>query len=111
MVKFIFSTFEKARERFGTPRRDIPEHVPLRQMFFFDIMFLNGGHLPPTGRNCNICGKIGHWAKECPYNKANRGQEGKNRSKKNQKEMKKVEQNKQEGMTNTKGRTIRKKNG
>lgn len=99
MVRFILSAFEKAREHFGTPRRDIPDNIQQRQRFFFNAMLLNGGYMPPTGRNCNICRKIGHWAKECPYNKANRGQEGKKARKKTQKDKdNKVENNEVEGM-------------
>jgi flagellar biosynthesis GTPase FlhF len=68
MVRFIRSTFEKARERFGTARHDIPGHVQGRQRFFFDPYTLTDGLMPPTDRNCRVCGKIGHWGKQCPYN-------------------------------------------
>lgn len=95
MATFILSTFEKAREHFGTPRRDIPDNIQQRQRFFFNPMLLNNGCMPPTGRNCNLCGKIGHWAKECPYNKANRGQEGKKARKKTQKDKDNKDENKQ----------------
>lgn len=76
MVKFIRSTFEKARDRFGTARQDIPVDIQARQRFFFDTSILNDGLMPPTGRNCNICGKIGHWAKQCAYNKSRRDKAG-----------------------------------
>lgn len=80
MVKFIRSTFERARVRFGTARENIPLGGQERQRYFFDSFFLTNGLLPPMGRNCNICGKIGHWAKECPFNKSNRKKEGQNKT-------------------------------
>lgn len=88
MVKFIRSTFERAREHFGTARRSIPVVIKQRQRSFFDVQILTNGRLPPTGRNCNVCGKIGHWAKECPFNKSRR-------EKKQQNEEDKVQQNNQ----------------
>lgn len=85
MVKFIRSTFEKARDRFGTARQDIPVDVQARQRFFFDTFILNDGLVPPTGRNCNICGKIGHMAKECAYNNSRRDKAGKDQQNKTEK--------------------------
>ena len=82
MAKFILSTFVKAREWFGVPRGNIPKGGQLRQRYFFNPVVLNEGYLPPTDRNCNICGKIGHMARKCPYNRNNR--EGKNHQKRRQ---------------------------
>ncbi|CAB4006799.1 terminal uridylyltransferase 4-like isoform X1, partial [Paramuricea clavata] len=84
MVRFIRSTFERARERFGTARPDIPANGQDRQRFFFDTYFLTNGFMPPTDRNCNVCGKIGHWAKECPYNKSRRKKGEQNKAEKGQ---------------------------
>jgi hypothetical protein len=84
MVRFIRSTFERARERFGTARPDIPVNGQERQRFFFDTYFLTNGFMPPTDRNCNVCGKIGHWAKECPYNKSRRKKGEQNKAEKGQ---------------------------
>ena len=97
MTKFILPTLVKARERFGIPRQDTPQHGEMRQRFFFDPGVLNDGCLPTTERNCNICGKIGHRARECPYKKPK--QEWRNQKKKNQKDKeKKVETNKLKGI-------------
>ncbi|KAJ7325328.1 Terminal uridylyltransferase 4 [Desmophyllum pertusum] len=44
---------------------------------FFDVYFLTDGYEAPTDRNCRVCGKIGHIAKDCPHNKSNRRAEQK----------------------------------
>lgn len=69
------STFIRGRERFGFPRYDIPPQ--LCQRFFFDVYFLTDGYEAPTDRNCRVCGKIGHIAKDCPRSKSNRRAEEK----------------------------------
>ena len=84
MVKFIRSTFERARVRFGTAQAGIPYVGQERQRYFFDPFFLTNGYLPPADRNCKVCGKIGHWAKECPYNKSKRGKGQNNKNEKGQ---------------------------
>ncbi len=98
MVKFIRSTFERARERFGTPRHDIPINVQERQRYFFDTIFLTNGLMPPADRNCHVCGKIGHWGKQCPYNHKNkRRNEEQNKTEKSQQDQEeKGKQDKQE---------------
>ena len=96
MVKFIRSTFENARERFGTARNDIPSNIQQRQRFFFDPLFLTDGFLPPADRNCNVCGKIGHWGKQCPYNKSKRKNEEQNKTKKSQQDNVEKGQHRQE---------------
>lgn len=75
MANYILSTFIKARERFGVPRYDIP--MEFAQRYFFDVYFLTDGYEAPTDRNCRVCGKIGHIAKDCPHNKSNRRAEQK----------------------------------
>ena len=75
MANYILTTFIRGRERFGFPRYDIPaEHS---QRFFFDVYYLTDGYEAPTDRNCRVCGKIGHIAKDCPHSKANRRAEQK----------------------------------
>lgn len=75
MASYILTTFIRGRERFGFPRYDIlAEHL---QRFFFDVYYLTDGYEAPTDRNCRVCGKIGHIAKDCPHSKANRRAEQK----------------------------------
>ena len=75
MASYILTTFIRGRERFGFPRYDIlAEHS---QRFFFDVYFLTDGYEAPADRNCRVCGKIGHIAKDCPHSKANRRAEQK----------------------------------
>ena len=75
MANYILTTFIRGRERFGIPRYDIP--LELSQRFFFDVYYLTDGYEAPTDRNCRVCGKIGHIAKDCPHSKANRRAEQK----------------------------------
>ena len=75
MANYILTTFIRGRERFGFPRFDIP--LELSQKFFFDVYYLTDGYEAPTDRNCRVCGKIGHIAKDCPHSKANRRAEQK----------------------------------
>ena len=75
MASYILTTFIRGRERFGFPRYDIlAEHS---QRFFFDVYYLTDGYEAPTDRNCRVCGKIGHIARDCPHSKANRRAEQK----------------------------------
>ena len=75
MANYILTTFIRGRERFGCPRYNIlAEHS---QRFFFDVYYLTDGYEAPTDRNCRVCGKIGHIAKDCPHSKANRRAEQK----------------------------------
>ena len=69
------STFIRGRERFGLPRYDIP--MQFCQRFFFDVYYLTDGYEAPTDRNCRVCNKIGHIARDCPRSKANRRAEEK----------------------------------
>lgn len=75
MATYILTTFIRGRERFGFPRYDLP--LELSQRFFFDVYYLTDGYEAPTDRNCRVCGKIGHIAKDCPHSKANRRAEQK----------------------------------
>lgn len=69
MANYILTTFIRGRERFGFPRFPPREFL---QRYFFDVYFLTDGYEAPTDRNCRICGKIGHIAKDCPHSKSNR---------------------------------------
>uniref|UniRef100_A0AAX7V9H2 CCHC-type domain-containing protein n=1 Tax=Astatotilapia calliptera TaxID=8154 RepID=A0AAX7V9H2_ASTCA len=57
MTNFIMKAFINGRKLFGTPF--YPE-------YFFDSKVLTDGELAPNDRCCRICGKIGHYMKDCP---------------------------------------------
>ena len=75
MASYIQTTFIKGRERFGFPCYGLP--MELYQRYFFDVYFLTDGYEAPSDRNCRVCGKIGHIAKDCPHSKSNRRAEQK----------------------------------
>ena len=75
MACYIQTALIRGCERFGFPRYDIP--VAFVQRYFFDVYFLTDGYEAPNDRNCRVCGKIGHIAKECPHSKSNRRAEQK----------------------------------
>lgn len=39
------------------------------QEYFFDPEVLTEGEVAPNDRCCRICGKIGHFMKDCPMRK------------------------------------------
>ncbi|XP_077074701.1 terminal uridylyltransferase 4 [Siphateles boraxobius] len=63
MTNFIMKAFINGRKLFGTPfypqRGTEPD-------YFFDSKVLTDGELAPNDRCCRICGKIGHYMKDCP---------------------------------------------
>ncbi|XP_037325742.2 terminal uridylyltransferase 4 isoform X2 [Pungitius pungitius] len=63
MTNFIMKAFINGRKLFGTP------FCPLQGTevdYFFDSKVLTDGELAPNDRCCRICGKIGHYMKDCP---------------------------------------------
>ncbi|XP_061482564.1 terminal uridylyltransferase 7 isoform X2 [Rhineura floridana] len=93
MTNFIMKAFINGRRVFGTPVRGFPKEYPskmkmkvwhnpavsspmnssLEKMspvyineYFFDPEVLTEGELAPNDRCCRICGKIGHFMKDCP---------------------------------------------
>lgn len=93
VTNFIMKAFINGRKLFGTPFYPLPNtevvgeaglnrtytenvlmlnemaHVVffvLLQDYFFDSKVLTDGELAPNDRCCRICGKIGHYMKDCP---------------------------------------------
>ncbi|XP_068095078.1 terminal uridylyltransferase 4 isoform X2 [Hyperolius riggenbachi] len=63
MTNFIMKAFINGRKLFGTPF-----YPPLMHEaeYFFDSKVLTDGELAPNDRCCRVCGKIGHYMKDCP---------------------------------------------
>ncbi|XP_073695734.1 terminal uridylyltransferase 7 [Garra rufa] len=72
MASFIMKAFINARTVFGTPVRGFPPEYSNKMEYFFDPDVLTEGKLAPNDRCCRICGKIGHFMKDCPMRKRQR---------------------------------------
>ncbi|XP_043920126.1 terminal uridylyltransferase 7 isoform X2 [Protopterus annectens] len=66
MTNFILKAFINGRRVFGTPVKSFPKEYNTKMEYFFDPEVLTEGELAPNDRCCRICGKIGHFRKECP---------------------------------------------
>ncbi|NXI42291.1 TUT7 uridylyltransferase, partial [Galbula dea] len=66
MTNFIMKAFINGRRVFGTPIKIFPKEYPSKMEYFFDPEVLTEGKLAPNDRCCRICGKIGHFMKDCP---------------------------------------------
>ncbi|XP_018114592.1 terminal uridylyltransferase 7 isoform X2 [Xenopus laevis] len=66
MTNFIMKAFINGRRVFGTPVKNFPKEYPTKMEYFFDPEVLTEGELAPNDRCCRICGKIGHFMKDCP---------------------------------------------
>lgn len=64
--------FINSRKVFGTPLSVIPVQYPSTMEYFFDPDVLTEGEVAPNDRCCRICGKIGHFMKDCPLRKRSR---------------------------------------
>ncbi|XP_044285843.1 terminal uridylyltransferase 4 isoform X2 [Varanus komodoensis] len=63
MTNFIMKALINGRKLFGTP------YYPLlgrEAEYFFNSKVLTDGELAPNDRCCRVCGKIGHYMKDCP---------------------------------------------
>ncbi|XP_070820405.1 terminal uridylyltransferase 7 [Chaetodon trifascialis] len=69
MTNFIMKAFINGRKVFGTPVKAFPPVYPSQMEYFFDPEVLTEGELAPNDRCCRICGKIGHFMKDCPMRK------------------------------------------
>ncbi|XP_074077535.1 terminal uridylyltransferase 4 isoform X6 [Macrotis lagotis] len=63
MTNFIMKAFINGRKLFGTPFYPL---VGREAEYFFDSKVLTDGELAPNDRCCRVCGKIGHYMKDCP---------------------------------------------
>ncbi|KAF4019482.1 hypothetical protein G4228_011273 [Cervus hanglu yarkandensis] len=66
MTNFIMKAFINGRRVFGIPVKGFPKDYPSKMEYFFDPDVLTEGQLAPNDRCCRICGKIGHFMKDCP---------------------------------------------
>ncbi|XP_027730739.1 terminal uridylyltransferase 7 isoform X6 [Vombatus ursinus] len=66
MTNFIMKAFINGRRVFGIPVKGFPKEYPSKMEYFFDPEVLTEGELAPNDRCCRICGKIGHFMKDCP---------------------------------------------
>ncbi|KAM5191607.1 terminal uridylyltransferase 7 [Mantella aurantiaca] len=66
MTNFIMKAFINGRRLFGTPVISFPKEYHSKMEYFFDPAVLTEGELAPNDRCCRICGKIGHFMKDCP---------------------------------------------
>ncbi|XP_029573951.1 terminal uridylyltransferase 7 isoform X2 [Salmo trutta] len=72
MTNFIMKAFINGRSVFGTPVKAYPPEYTSQMEFFFDPEVLTEGQLAPNDRCCRICGKIGHFMKDCPMRRKSR---------------------------------------
>ncbi|XP_049618623.1 terminal uridylyltransferase 7 isoform X3 [Syngnathus scovelli] len=72
MTNFIMKAFINGRTVFGTPVRAFPPEYPRQTEYFFDPQVLTEGEVAPNDRCCRICGKIGHFMKDCPMRRKSR---------------------------------------
>ncbi|XP_072275752.1 terminal uridylyltransferase 4 isoform X2 [Pyxicephalus adspersus] len=63
MTNFIMKAFINGRKLFGYPYYPPFGH---EAEYFFDSKNLTNGELAPNDRCCRVCGKIGHYMKDCP---------------------------------------------
>ncbi|KAJ8380912.1 hypothetical protein SKAU_G00016900 [Synaphobranchus kaupii] len=76
MTNFIMKAFINGRRVFGSPVKVFPPEYPSKMEYFFDPEVLTEGELAPNDRCCRICGKIGHFMKDCPLRRKLRPRRG-----------------------------------
>ncbi|XP_015267467.1 PREDICTED: terminal uridylyltransferase 4 [Gekko japonicus] len=63
MTNFIMKALINGRKLFGTPFYPV---LGREAEYFFNSKVLTDGELAPNDRCCRVCGKIGHYMKDCP---------------------------------------------
>ncbi|XP_060629495.2 terminal uridylyltransferase 4 [Anolis sagrei] len=66
MTNFIMKALINGRKLFGTPFCPV---LGREAEYFFNSKVLTDGELAPNDRCCRVCGKIGHYMKDCPKRK------------------------------------------
>lgn len=74
MNMYIMQCLRRGRELFGTPISQLPPRFGSLMMYLFDTAKLTDGAAPPSERTCNVCGRIGHWQRDCPIDRIQKGQ-------------------------------------
>uniref|UniRef100_A0A3B3C8V2 CCHC-type domain-containing protein n=1 Tax=Oryzias melastigma TaxID=30732 RepID=A0A3B3C8V2_ORYME len=72
MTNFIMKAFINGRTVFGTPFQVLPSIYPSHMEYFFDPEVLTEGQVAPNDRCCRICGKVGHFMKDCSMRQKSR---------------------------------------
>ncbi|XP_042321825.1 terminal uridylyltransferase 4 isoform X2 [Sceloporus undulatus] len=63
VTNFIMKALINGRKLFGTPFCPV---LGREAEYFFNSKVLTDGELAPNDRCCRVCGKIGHYMKDCP---------------------------------------------
>ncbi|XP_028853007.1 terminal uridylyltransferase 7 [Denticeps clupeoides] len=66
MTNFIMKAFINGRRVFGSPIKTFPLEYPDKMEYFFDPEVLTEGEVVPNDRCCRVCGRVGHYMKDCP---------------------------------------------
>ncbi|XP_072129834.1 terminal uridylyltransferase 4-like isoform X1 [Mobula birostris] len=88
MTNFIMKAFINGRKLFGTP---VFPRSGMETDYFFDSKILTDGELAPNDRCCRICGKIGHYMKDCPKRRRMKKKENEKEEEKDSKDSKEEE--------------------
>ncbi|XP_018425750.1 PREDICTED: terminal uridylyltransferase 7 [Nanorana parkeri] len=112
MTNFIMKGFINGRRVFGTAVKSFPKEYRSKMEYFFDPDVLTEGELAPNDRCCRICGKIGHFMKDCPMRRKARRRNHENASnqrypdKRPQRKIEDKEMNMQGGGVSVDGREL-----